>query len=196
MSILRDAKPFPRCVAAAALFLWFPCLDTGPLAAVSQGGDAEETTVDLGFDIGEAGLEVALPIQLKAPDGVQVGTTLNDIEFPTEWLQFQAVRVGPSTDADVTASLKLGEASQDDDIVQITVTAAQGTTLTNGIVAFVVFKVADEVHEPQTVKLRNVARALSTSVPPSPIEPVAGRDGEIELLASAPVVFACFFYLH
>ena len=185
-----------KYIAVAALFLWFPCIGTGTVSAVSQGGDAEETTVDLGFDIGEAGLEVSLPIQLKAPDGVQVGTTLNDVAFPTQWLQFQTVRVGPSTNAEVAASLKLDAENQGEEIVQVTVTTAQGTTLTNGIVAFVVFKVADEVQGHQTIKLKNVARALNTSVPPSPIEPVTGRDGEIELLASAPVVFACFFYLH
>ena len=75
-------------------------------------------------------------------------------------------------------------------------TAKQGIALANGIVAILVFKVAEEPPEHQAFKLRNVARALGTDDPPSPIEPVTGSDGEIELFGSAPPVAACFSYMH
>ena len=75
-------------------------------------------------------------------------------------------------------------------------TAKPGETLPNGVAAFIVFKITDEPLEHQVLKLRNVARALDTSVPPSPIEPVTGQDGELELLGSTPAVIICFFYLH
>ena len=195
MSIFREARSLLN-PGVAVLILWHCAIGIEQLAAMPQGGGTEETSVDLGFDIGEAGVEVSLSIQLKAPDGVQVGTTVNDVAFPTKWLQFQEVRVGPSTEAKVASSLKLDGENQGEEIVTVTVTAVQDTTLTNGIVAFVVFKVAEEVPEAQVVKLKNVARALNTSVPPSPIEPVTGRDGEIELLASTPAIIVCFFYMH
>ena len=160
-----------------------------------EGGD-RETTVDVGFDMGEPGLTVSLPIQLNAPEGIQVGTTVNEVAFPAQYLQFEEVRPGAFAEAEVTASLKEDAENEDNTIVQVTVTAKPGETLPNGVAAFIVFKITDEAPGHETLKLRNVARALDTSVPPSPVEPVTGRDGEIELLGSTPAVIICFFYLH
>ena len=161
-----------------------------------QEAGEKVTRVDVGYDIGTAGLTVSLPIELNAPDGIRVGTTVNEVAFPTKWLQFEEVRGAPLVEAEVTANLKHDGENTDDAIVQIAVTGKQGMALPNGIIASVVFKISAEAKGPQALKLRNAARALSANAPPDPIEPVTGRDGEIELLDVPPAAVACFFYMH
>ena len=196
MCRLKHVGRLRRSIGVASLFLCLFAIGTGQLAAMPQEGGERVTTVDVGFDMGEPGLTVSLPIQLDAPDGIQVGTTVNEVAFPAQYLQFEEVRPGAFTEAEVTASLKQDEENEDNTIIQVTVTALPGKTLPNGVAAFMVFQIIAEAPGHQLLKLRNVARALDTSVPPSPIEPVTGRDGEIELLGSTPAVIICFFYLH
>ena len=196
MCSLRPVGRLRRSIGVVPLFLWLFGIGTGQLAAIPQEGGEEVTTVDVGFDMGEPGFSVSLAIQVKAPDGIQVGTTVNEVAFPSQFLQFEEVRVGPYAEAEVTASLKQDEENEDNMIVQVTVTAKEGQTIPNGVAAFMVFTIINEAPGHQLLKLRNVARALNTSVPPSPIEPVTGRDCEIELLSTTPAVIICFFYLH
>jgi hypothetical protein len=169
---------------------------TEQLTVMAQEPAKKATTVDVGFDLGKAGDTVSLPIELNAPEGVAVGATINEVTFPTKWFRFEEVRRPPSADVEVKAAVKEDDKEGGNAIVQVTVTAKQGTALPIGIIASLVFKIADEARESQVFKLRNVARALSTNVPPAPIEAVTGKDGQIELLGSAPAVIACFFYMH
>jgi hypothetical protein len=86
--------------------------------------------------------------------------------------------------------------SGEDATVQITVTGKNGAPLPNGLLASIVFKVTDDARGPQVVKLANAARAFAPGAGTAPLDGVAGKDGEIELLAVEPAVIACFFYMH
>ena len=61
-----------------------PVFGSQPVAATAQGPGAKVTSVDVGFDMGGPGANVSLAIELTAPDGVAVGTTVNAITFPTK----------------------------------------------------------------------------------------------------------------
>ena len=169
------------------------------LAATPQEAGEQVTRLNMGFDMGIPGSRVSLPIVLSAPKGIRVGTTINEITFPDRWLAFEEVRGGVSADlaeAEVIASVRRDEENADNAIVQVTVTARQGEALLDGVVASVVFRVADAAPVDQAIRLTNVARALSTDTPPQPIEPVAGTYGGIELTAEPTPMLACLFYMH
>ena len=190
-AVLRILQGF----ASAALFLGLFASGAARLNAMPQDAD-KTTSVSLGYDLGLAGRPASLIIELDAPEGVRVGTTVNEVTFPTKWLKFEEVRGEESAEVKTTSSVKSDPENKDNSVVQITVTAKQGVVLPNGKIATMVFKVSDDAKGPEVLKLKNVARALSTSVPPSPIEPVTGRDGEIELPDAPPAAYACFFYMH
>jgi hypothetical protein len=99
-------------------------------------------------------------------------------------------------DAVVAAEIKDDGAKTGKGIVQVIVTARDGATQPNGTIARVTVHMLKDAKGPEKVKLSNVARASSAGTPATPIEPVAGKDGEIDVLAGAPSVIACFFYMH
>ena len=184
-----------RHAVTVTVLAW--CLVEG----AAQQPAAKVTSVDVDFAMAPPGSSVQLPILLDAPPGVRVGTTVNEITFPANRVEFEEVRGGVSADlveAEVTASVRRDEEDEehtDNRIVQITVAAKQGTALPNGVLAIVVFKVSEDAPE-EPIALKNVVRALSADVPPQSLEPVAGRDGEIEVTLAPPATYACFFYMH
>jgi hypothetical protein len=192
----QECRTFRKSCCLTGLFLGLVAGGTAPLAGLVQDSAGKVTRVDVGYDLGMPGRTASLIVELSAPDGVRVGSTVNEIEFPTRWLLFEEVKADPLAQAEVTADLKSDPANKDSAVVHLTITAKQGAALSNGILATLVFKVSDDAKGPETVKLRNVARAFGASVPPSPIEPVAGKDGEIELIGLPPTAYACFFYMH
>ena len=187
---------FQRSGCIAALFVGLFAGGTVQLAAMRQEAGEKATNVNLGYDLGLAGRPASLIIELNAPDGIRVGTTVNEVTFPTKWLKFEEVRGEASAEVEATANVKTDPGDKDNAVVQITVTAKQGASLPNGVIATLAFKVSDDAKGPAVLKLKNVARALSADVPPGPIEPVTGRDGEIELPDAPPTAYACFFYMH
>jgi hypothetical protein len=184
-------------VAAASIVCVLFFSGIRPAAAAAQDAGDKVTSVDVGFDMGEPGATVSLSIDLNAPDGVAVGTTVNEITFPIKLVAFEEARSATGVDADVKAAVTPDPEHADNAIVQITVTARPGAVLSNGSVATAVFKIAEGA-QAEALKLKNVARAWNTASPPAPITPVTGKDGEIELVGSgtAPAVVVCFFYMH
>ena len=160
-----------------------------------QSDAPKVTTLNVGYDLGTPGANVTLAIELVAPEGVEVGTTLNELSFSAKRLTFVEVRPGGG-EVEATGTLKSDPGNPEDSILQVRVTARQGASLPNGVVASVVFKVSDEAKEQGTLKLKNSPSALSNSNPPVPIAPLEGRDGEVELLGAPPAAYACDFYMH
>jgi hypothetical protein len=185
-----------RTLRIVVLFLGLCAGGPDSLLAAPQETGAKPTSIDVGFDMGEAGRTVSVPIELKAPDGVRVSATINEVTFPSKLFTLEEVRPSPVVEADVKSAVKQDEKDAANSVVQVTVTAKQGSALPNGILASLVFKIADDAKESRVVKLKNVARAMTAAAPPAPIEPVTGKDGEIELLGSAPTAVLCFFYMH
>ena len=168
-----------------------------PMAA--QEGAEEVTKLDLGFDIGMPGNRVSIPIVLNAPDGIRVGMTLNEITFPAKWLEFEEVQSGSSADladAQASAAVKRDDQNAENTILEVKVAGKEGTMIPNGVVASVVLRISEEAPVDQEIKLTNRARALSADNPVRPIEPIAGRDGGLEVIAAPPAIYACFFYRH
>ena len=183
----------PRTIAVR-FALWASLLASG--AASPQQIEKPVTRVDLGFDLGQAGGAVSLPIDLAAPDGVRVGATTNEVTFPSRLFKFDAARKDDSIEADVKAELKDDGSKTGKAVVQVTVTAVRGRTLPNGTIARLAFHVLKDAKGPEKVTLANIARASSATAPPSELESVTGKDGEIELLEAPPTVIACFMYMH
>jgi len=183
--------------------LW--TLAVGTLIAQQEGAVTRQPTkLDLEMDTsspgtqvtGTPGGQVGIILVIRAPRGVQVGSTINAINFPDRFLSFQEVREGFSAlaaEAEITAVVEKDQDSATHSTLRIAVTAQRGTRIPNGGLAEIVFKVAEQAPE-GTVELTNLARAFTTDDPPQSVDPVSARNGVIQI--SRTPIFSCFFYMH
>jgi hypothetical protein len=166
------------------------------LAAQSSQGAAPAVRVDVGTDTVVPGNRAFLPIVLKAPETVHVGTIVQEIRFPAQWLTFQEVRTPDG--ATVTAAAGPVQKRDEASVVEITLTAKAGGDIPIGPVATMIFTVAKEAPVERTpIVVENAAvRASTTAEPSRVIDGATGTAGTIELTKEDPVAFGCFFYMH
>ena len=155
------------------------------------------TSLDLGFDTEQPGHEVIMPLILDLPEGVEVGTLVSQITFPTQQLSFVEVTPGLSAQAagaEVSAVETVDDQNPENTIITVTA-STNGGAIPSGMIADLIFTISEDSSLEMTVTLENEVSAFTTEDPPRPVEPVAGRAGEI-LVTATPPVFACFFYMH
>jgi hypothetical protein len=181
-----------RILAVLTIAAWG--LSGAGLAGAAAQEAAKATSVDVGNDAAEPGDRATLPIMLAAPDGVRVGTTINEITFPVKVLSFEEA-LADHPQVRVTAKAKPDPENASHSRVEVTVTDKEGGALPPGLLASAVFRVAKDAPA-GAVTLKNVPRALAPGADAKPIAGVAGRSGEIEVMGGEPKVFACFFYMH
>ncbi len=166
--------------------------------AVAQEEGRKVTSLDLGFDTHMPGHEVFIPLILDVPEGVEVETAISEVTFPNQLLSFNEVASGLSAqavNAEVRAVVEVDEQNPEDSVVTVTVSTAKGQFIPSGVIADLAFTISEDAAVEQTIKLRNVVRALTTDDPPGSVDPIAGTEGEIQVTATPPI-FACFFYMH
>jgi hypothetical protein len=161
---------------------------------VRQDAPAEKkvTRVDLGFDMSTPGSSVSVPILLEAPEGVEVGRTVTEVSFPNKVLAYEDVKLyvdGAKVETDVRIDPKNAELS----VLKVTVISPK--PIPTGMVASIAFRVDKTAPTTDPIKLRNVAKAFGIGIDPRAIEPVEGKEGEIQVSGTPPVV-TCFFYMH
>jgi hypothetical protein len=131
--------------------------------------------------------------------GVAVGKIINEISFSsTAGIAFDRGELTPDVEAaGATIEVETGEAAGDMSTVRITISSAG--PLPDGIIANLVFKVIKEFtleevgNEEHIILLENQVTVFASS--DEEISQVLSEDGGVDL-AYAPVVFACFFYMH
>jgi hypothetical protein len=164
--------------------------------ALAQEEGSKVTSMKLGFDVQQPGHEVFIPLILDVPDGVEVDTAISEVTFPNKLLSFNEVASGLSAQAvsaEVRAGVEIDEQNPEDSIVTVTVSTPQGQSIPSGVIADLAFTISEDAAVEQTIKLKNVVRALNTDE--GPVEPIMGTEGEVQVTANPPI-FACFFYMH
>ncbi len=154
-------------------------------------GAPRPTRLDLGFDMSIPGTPVSIPILLEVPDGIEIGRVVDEIAFPSGVLSFDGTSTSVA-DASVTTRVAVDPGNPDRSVLTVTVTSPQA--MRTGTVASVVFKVAKDAAA-ESIRLGNVPRAFTAGPSPQPITPIEGREGEIQLSATAPAT-TCLFYMH
>ena len=141
---------------------------------------------------------MVVPLILDLPQGVEVNTAVSQITFPTQLLTFRGAIAGLSAQAagaEVSAVEKEDDQNSQNTIITVTVSTAPGGAIPSGMIADLAFTISENAPIEVTIKLKNVARALTPDDPPRAVEPIMGKEGEIVVSATSPV-FACFFYMH
>ncbi len=192
---MNRAICFRRILLASLIILAGPIFSTHALA---QEEGRKVTSMNLGFDIQQPGHEVFIPLILDVPEGVEVETAISEVTFPNQLLSFNEVASGLSAqaaNAEVRAVVEVDEQNPQDSVVTVTVSTEKGQFIPSGVIADLAFTISEDAAVEQTIKLKNVVRALTTDDPPGPVDPMTGTEGEIQVTATPPI-FACFFYMH
>ena len=159
--------------------------------------DSSAATLDLSSDVESPGYEITLRLSLRVPEGVAIGKAVSEITYSGKLLLFQEAMPGLSADAagaEVTAVLQ--DAGEETSILEVTIAAQEGNSIPAGIIAEIRFMISEEAPADETkVPLKTKVSAWSDQVPPTSIEPITGKDGEVTISATPPV-FACLFYMH
>lgn len=168
------------------------------IPAMGQEEAVQVTRLDLGFDTEQPGHEVVMPLILDLPEGVEVGTAVSQITFPTQLLSFGGVTPGLSAQAagaEVSAVEKVDDQHPENTVLTVTVSTKQGGAIPSGMIADLVFTISEDAPIEMTIKLENVVSALTSDDPPRAVDSITGKEGEIAVSATSPA-FACFFYMH
>jgi hypothetical protein len=186
---------FERIIVAALVILAGAAVSTPALGQEEAG---QVTSLDLGFDTEQPGHEVIMPLILDLPEGVEVGTVVSQITFPTQQLSFAEVTAGLSAQAagaEVTAVEGVDDQNPENTVITVTVSTGGGGAIPGGMLADLIFTISEDAFLEVSVTLENAVSAFTTDDPPRPVEAITGKAGEI-LVTATPPVFACFFYMH
>ncbi|MBI3941065.1 MAG: hypothetical protein HY315_09535 [Acidobacteria bacterium] len=185
-----------RIIVALAAILLLPGSVSLLAAPPQQAGAA--TSVNVGYGISEPGRRVDVPIVLEVGGTAQVGTTINEITFPNKVLSFVEANTAPvseSVNAAISTAVTADAADPAKSILKVTIASKDKKPIPSGVLASLVFEIAKDAAE-ATLTLKNTPQGLTAGEPARPIQPIAGRDGEIKISPVPPVTFACFFYMH
>jgi hypothetical protein len=135
----------------------------------------------------------SLVLMLSADPQMKITEVRSDIEFPSRHVSFikgTAKIEGDKWEARV-------EADSEDEFksrLLVTLSAAPGRWLSSGVIAELEFKVSASI--PDGLLEFPVSSRVSLEDSPSPLENVGGDSGLIAVSNTAPVIIACFFYMH
>jgi hypothetical protein len=140
-----------------------------------------------------------LSLTLNNAPGIATGKLISEISFPSSrGIAFDRAELTPDVEAS-GATLETEMTEGEDDITGVKITISGNSGLPDGIIANLVFKVTGEFTfeevgtEEHLITLENSVSAWATDE--QEMTNVLGEPGGIDL-AYAPVVFACFFYMH
>jgi len=194
----------------AALFVGFFVLPS--LLVFSQQLDlpdpeapsvGEALQVTLGRDspnlVGNVFRDAFLSFTLSNAPGIATGKVTSEVSFSSSrGIAFDRAELTPDLEAS-GATLETEVTEEKDDVSGVKITISNNNGLPDGIIANLVFKITKEFTfeevgtEEHLITLDNSVSAWATDE--NEIRDVLGEPGGIDL-AYAPVVFACFFYMH
>jgi len=135
----------------------------------------------------------SLVLMLSADSEMKITEVRSDIEFPSRHVSFlkgSAKIKGDKWEARV-------ETDPEDEFrsrLWVTLSAAPGRRLSSGVIAELEFKISASI--PDGLLEFPVSSTVFLEDSPSPLESVAGDPGLIAVSNTAPVIIACFFYMH
>ncbi|MDA2935568.1 hypothetical protein MYX82_14720 [Acidobacteria bacterium AH-259-D05] len=173
-------------------------------AAVEESSPVVEgLQISLGHDSPNLGGNVFrdayIALTLSDTLGVKAAKIVNEVSFPnTGEIAFERAELTPDVET-AGATLEAETETAEGEMVTVRITISSTAPLPNGIIANLVFTVIkeftlDEVgNEEHLIPLENKVTAWSSD--DQEITQVVSDRGGVDL-AYAPVVFACFFYMH
>ena len=157
------------------------------------------TLVELNEGYGPPDGVVTLPVDLRTPDGVQVGEIELRLTIPSTKLAFErAVLSGISEAAGVRLTAQAEPENGAGVSLRLVIQGRQEggsrQPLPTGQVAHLVFKLADTAEPNSEVPLAPKVVAQTTASPPAIVEPLTSPASRI--VVTSPTVISCFFYMH
>lgn len=173
----------------------------GLLVAVAWMGTltAQEKNVRVGLGgntiiVSPEGKNVSsLMLMLSADPEMQITKVASDIEFSSRHVSFlkgSAKIEGDKWEARVEPDSEDEYKSR----LLVTLSAAPGRRLSSGVIAELDFKISASI--PDGLLEFPVSSRVFLADSSSPLENVAGDPGLIAVSSTAPVIIACFFYMH
>ena len=173
----------------------------GCLVAAAWGGtltaQGQNVHVDLGgntITVSPGGKNVSsLVLMLTADPEIKITDVTSDIEFSSRHVSFfkgsariegdrWEARVEPNPEDEYKSRLL------------VTLSAMPGHWLSSGVIAELEFKISASI--PDGLLEFPVSSSVFLEASSSPLENVAGDPGLIAVSSTAPVIIACFFYMH
>ena len=178
-------------------------------AQESSGGQADGSSdsnanVVLGGVTGSPGEQVMVPIYLRPPEAVAVGSLKLDITFVSVNLKFEKIEPGIAAEmgnVDVKSELKTGKNDKDVETSTLAVTAtapAAGSDkkgIPAGLLAYITLRISDK-GRPATIGLQTKLEATEFGTNQ---KLVAMRASDASVLVVAPgtePAVSCFFFTH
>ena len=165
--------------------------------ALSQGEGA--IVVTLGKDSPSVGKDAFVTFSLSTVEAVKVGKITSEISFPnTGAIELDRAELTPDMKSG-GATIQAEKGSEGGSTAGLKLTITSKQPILDGILANIVFKVLNRPTgdkfpgEEQKVKLDH--KATAWTVDGKEISVVTSEAGEVDF-EYAPVVFACFFYMH
>ncbi len=200
ISVSILAALFVRFFVLPSLLVFSQQLDLPDPEAPSVG---EALQVTLGRDSPNLGGNVFrdafLSFTLSNAPGIATGKVTSEVSFSSSrGIAFDRAELTPDLEA-AGATLETEVTEGEDDVSRVRITISNNNGLPDGIIANLVFKITKEFTfeevgtEEHLITLDNSVSAWATDE--NEIRDVLGEPGGINL-AYAPVVFACFFYMH
>lgn len=135
----------------------------------------------------------SLVLMLSADPEMKITKVSSDIQFPSRHVSFVKgsakiegdkceARVEPDTEDEYRSRLL------------VTLSAAPGSWLSSGVIAELEFKISASI--PDGLLEFPVSSRVDRDGSSSQLEKVAGDPGLIAVSSTAPVIIACFFYMH
>ena len=177
-----------------AWVLWILALAICPSVLLAQAAN-NAAQVNLGLDEGGPGAEIRIPIILNAP-GRDVVSTISSVNFPSNMLTFVRTEASGSDaeKAKEEVSSDLDSSTRNDEKrLEVRIKSLDKTSLPDGSLAMIVFKISAKAAAGSAITLKNSSRVVTKS---SQEVAVKGRNGTITVLEAPAPAVSCFFFSH
>jgi hypothetical protein len=164
-----------------------------------QQNSRESTHIVISPTAGLPGQEISLPIYLESGPGVEVGSIDLDLVFPNQRISFVTVQgslVSEMVGAEITAEIRADVEDESKSVLKVALSTLETDSpqaIPDGLLGFVTVALAEDAELNTQIVLSSQGSAMTTGVPPGPVEPLTIHDGVISV---GEVIFACFFYMH
>ncbi len=173
----------------------------GAAAAPAQEPPAEpKATLSIQNAMAPPEWELRVPVTLTVPDVLQIGRLKTRITYPTNMIDFQKVQATNTLkEAGYDLKVDIAKPTGTAGSVQVETVAAfqKGKRLPSGIIAILVFKVANDAKEGDSFALTaEDVHAWGLKAGSGEVKVVAEVAATVTVSPAGLPIFNCFFYMH
>jgi hypothetical protein len=199
MNKANSTDIFKLGVLAALVFI---AAAPGRLSA--QKDSEKATRISLGAVSGAAKSQVMVPLFLTPyPPEVPVGSISATIEYPSKGITFLKAEKsflldGVNGGFEAQAGKDPKDPGKSTIHIEVSTKGEPRKALREGLALTLLFRIEPDAPSGTTVNLAlQQAAATNLDAPPNPIQPIARKDGSIEILKPESVPYTgCFFFSH